>query len=142
MPSLRQGITSGLGLCIRPYRYASQLVRRYESSNLLHIQRTVNKELRKVRIWLESNRLALNIDKTNFVIFHSAGKEICDNITVKIGKKKIHRENHVCFLGVLLDSTLSWKTHNCTFQKAFLNSWPVLQDKTLFPSRYPYLALP
>ena len=28
MPSLRSGITSGLGLCIRPYRYASQLVRR------------------------------------------------------------------------------------------------------------------
>ena len=30
MPSLRSGITSGLGLCIRPYRYASQLVRRYK----------------------------------------------------------------------------------------------------------------
>ena len=30
MPSLRSGITSGLGLCIRPYRYASQLVRRYD----------------------------------------------------------------------------------------------------------------
>ena len=29
MPSLRSGITSGLGLCIRPYRYANQLVRRY-----------------------------------------------------------------------------------------------------------------
>ena len=29
MPSLRSGITSGLGLCIRPYRYARQLVRRY-----------------------------------------------------------------------------------------------------------------
>ena len=28
MPSLRSGITSGLGLCIRLYRYASQLVRR------------------------------------------------------------------------------------------------------------------
>ena len=31
MPSLRSGITSGLGLCIRPYRYASQLVRRYDN---------------------------------------------------------------------------------------------------------------
>ena len=28
IPSLRSGITSGLGLCIRPYRYAGQLVRR------------------------------------------------------------------------------------------------------------------
>ena len=31
MPSFRSGITSGLGLCIRPYRYASQLVRRQYS---------------------------------------------------------------------------------------------------------------
>ena len=29
LASLRSGITSGLGLCIRTYRYASQLVRRY-----------------------------------------------------------------------------------------------------------------
>ena len=32
-------------------------------------------------------------------------------ITIKIGRKKIKQENHVCFPGVLLDSTLSWKTH-------------------------------
>ena len=80
----------------------------FESLDLLHLQKTENKELRKVRKWLESNRLALNINKTNFVIFHSAGKEICDNIAIKMGKKKIHRENHVRFLGVLLDSALSW----------------------------------
>ena len=43
----------------------------FESSDLSYIQRIVNRELRKVRKWLEANRLALNIDKTNFVIFHS-----------------------------------------------------------------------
>ena len=72
----------------------------FQSSDLLHLQKTVNKELWKVRKWLKTNRLALNIDKTTFVFFHSAGKEICDNITIKVGKKKIHRENHVRFLGV------------------------------------------
>ena len=46
----------------------------YESSNILDIQKTVNKELRKVRKWLEANRLALNIDKTNFVIFSLSTK--------------------------------------------------------------------
>ena len=93
------------------YLFADDTNIYFESSNLLDLQKTVNKELWKVRKWLESNRLALNINETNSVIFHSAGKEICDNITVKIGKKKIHRENHVRFLGVLLESTLSWKTN-------------------------------
>ena len=102
------------------YLFADDTNIYFESSDLLHLQKTVNKELRKVRKWLESNRLALNIDKTNFVIFRSAGKEICDNITIKIGNKKIHRENHVRFLGVLLDSALSWKTHITNFPKNFL----------------------
>ena len=53
-------------------------------ADLFHLQKTVNKELRKVRKWLESKRLALNIDKMNFVIFHSPGKKFSDEITLKI----------------------------------------------------------
>ena len=122
------------------YLFADDTNIYFESSNLLHLHKTINKELRKVRKWLESNRLALNIDKTNFVIFHSAGKVMCDNITIKIGKKKIHRENHVCFLGVLLDSALSWKTHITELSKKFSQTVGLFY-KTLCPSRYPYLAL-
>ena len=43
----------------------------YESSDILEIQKTVNNELKKVQKWLEANQLALNIEKTNFVLFHS-----------------------------------------------------------------------
>ena len=85
--------------------------------DLFNLQKTVNKELHKIKRWLESNRLALNIDKTNFVLFHSSSKKITEFITIKIGRKKIKQENHVCFLGVLLDSTLSWKTHIAELSK-------------------------
>ena len=93
------------------YLFADDTNIHFESSDLLHLQKTINKELRKVWKWLESNRLALNIDKTNFVLFHSAAHKLAEHIVLKIGKKKIKHENHVCFLGVLLDSNLSWKTH-------------------------------
>ena len=83
----------------------------YESSNILDIQKTVNKELRKVRKWLEANRLALNIDKTNFVIFHSPQNIPNDRVIIKFGRKKVNQETCVKFLGVLLDSSLSWKPH-------------------------------
>ena len=82
-----------------------------ESSNLLHIKKIINRELRKVRKWLEANRLALNIDKTNFVIFHSQQRKITDQIVLRIRHKKINQESSVKFLGVLLDSNLSWKSH-------------------------------
>ena len=91
------------------YLFADDTNIYYESSDLLNIQKIVNRELRKVRGWLEANRLALNIDKTNFVIFHSQKRKLCEHIVVKIGNKKIKEESHVRFLGVLLDSPLSWE---------------------------------
>ena len=83
----------------------------YESTNVLDIQKTVNKELRKVRKWLEANRLVFNIDKTNFVIFHSPQNIPIDQVIIKFGIKKVSHETCEKFLGVLLDSTLSWKPH-------------------------------
>ena len=77
----------------------------------------MNGELRNVRKWLDANYLALNIDKTNFVIFHSPQKIILDAVILKIGKKKIRNKNCVKFLGVLLDSGLSWKHHIAELSK-------------------------
>ena len=82
----------------------------YDSSDLTEIQKTVKKELRKVRKWLEPNSLALNISKTNFVIFHSPRNNSDSQIILKF-EKKISQETCVKFLGLLLDSNLSWKAH-------------------------------
>ena len=61
--------------------------------------------------WLQENRLALNIDKTNFTIFHSAGKLIPYTPIIKINKKPLTCDNSIKYLGVILDPLLSWKTH-------------------------------
>ena len=60
---------------------------------------------------VRGKRLALNISKTNYVIFHSNSKKINDFIRIKLGRKAITRMNYVKYLGVLIDSTLSWKPH-------------------------------
>ena len=51
------------------------------------------------------------------MIFHSASHKLTEHIVLKIGKKKIKHENHVRFLGVLLDFNLSWKTHSNELSK-------------------------
>ena len=71
----------------------------------------MNRELRHDKKWLEANKLALNIEKTNFVVFHSPFKKFAKPIILKFGRKKITRANHVKFLSVLLDDTLSWRPH-------------------------------
>ena len=65
----------------------------YESSDVLEIQKTVNKELKKVRKWLEANRLALNIEKTNFVLFHPPRHKFNAQITPKVWKKENQPRN-------------------------------------------------
>ena len=89
----------------------------FESTDLLQIQKVVNRELRKGRKWLEANRLALNIDKTNFVIFHSQQRKITDNIELQFGRKSIKQESYVKFLGIILDPNLSWKFRSTELSK-------------------------
>ena len=71
----------------------------------------MNKHLRYVKKWLDANKLALNLDKTNFVLFHSPQVSITELIRLKFSKNQIHQEKYVKFLGVLLDEHLTWKYH-------------------------------
>ena len=71
----------------------------------------MNRELRKVKKWLDANCLALNIDKTNLVIFHSPHTKLPEPIVIRFCRKRIQREKYVKFLGVLLDENLCWKYH-------------------------------
>ena len=83
----------------------------YDSDNLINLQKIVNREQKKIKKWLDANRLALNITKTNYVIFHSPSKMIEQFIRIKLGSKSIDRANSVKYLGILVDSTLTWKPH-------------------------------
>ena len=66
----------------------------------------MNRELKKVNKWLNANRLALNIDKTNFVGFHPPRIKIPEPVIIRFGRKKIKRKSCVKFLSILLDDTL------------------------------------
>ena len=109
-----------------------------ESSDLLNTQKIVNEGLRKVRKWLEANRLALNIDKANFVLFHSSQHNLTEHIVLKIGNKGLKQESHVCFLGLLLDPTLSWKFHISELSKKLARTAVCffLQDQSLCSTRH------
>ena len=58
---------------------------------------------------METNRLALNISKTSLSLFYSPSKKINDFIRIRLGRKTITQLDHVKYLGILVDPTLSWK---------------------------------
>ena len=43
----------------------------YSTRNIVDIACTVNNELEKLDIWFRVNKLSLNVNKTNFIIFAS-----------------------------------------------------------------------
>ena len=82
----------------------------YECNNLEKLERVVNKELKKLVTWLNVNRLALNVSKTNYVIFAAINKPIKPT-TIIINRQAIEQKEYVKYLGVLIDSRLSFKYH-------------------------------
>ena len=82
----------------------------FDSKNLKEIERTVNEELKKLTLWLNLNRLALNVSKTNFVIFR-VNRPVYHNVTLLMNKKAFEQKDHVKYLGVLVDEHLRWDHH-------------------------------
>ena len=82
----------------------------FKSHDLIQLQKIMNHELKKVKKWLNTNRLALNIDKTNFVILHPLCiTEIPKPVIIRFGRKKIKHQSCVKCPGILLDENLNWK---------------------------------
>ena len=71
---------------------------------------TLNAELQKISSWFKSNKLSLNIDKTNFIYFknvHSPDTE-CN---LYIDGLSLVEKKSTKFLGVTIDSNLTWNEH-------------------------------
>ena len=83
----------------------------FNSHDLTQLQKIMNGGLKKVKKWLDANRLALNIDKTNFVVFHHPRIKIPEPALMRFSRKKIKRGSCVKFLGILLDENRAWKFH-------------------------------
>ena len=110
----------------------------------------INKELRKLDTWLIVNRLSLNIDKTNFLIFHPYNKPLELRITLKIHKKAISESDYIKYLGIMVDSTLTWNIHIDKISKTISRATgllykirPFVNNKTLkmlyYSLVYPHL---
>ena len=77
----------------------------------LFLETDLNIELEKVSQWLYANKLYLNTDKTNFVVFHSPQRRIMHNMNLRIFNTSIKSDTRVKYLGLILDSNLNWKAY-------------------------------
>ena len=79
--------------------------------NIEDLSKKINSEINNITDWLQANRLSLNIKKTNFMIFSPHPRQVTPKITIKISNQPISQIEECRFLGVMIDSKLSWKSH-------------------------------
>ena len=70
----------------------------------------INVELAKLSEWLRANKLALNISKTKFMVFHTSNRAV-QYPNLKINNTDIEHVFEFNFLGVMFNSQMNWNTH-------------------------------
>ena len=82
-----------------------------DDANINILESNLNNELGKVHSWLSANKLSLNINKSNFVLFHPIQRKIPKSVTLFINNQSLTEEHSIRYLGIYIDSNLNWKSH-------------------------------
>ena len=89
----------------------------YGDKNLKSLEKTIKNELVRFSDWLNANKLTLNAKKSNLVIFRPHQRKMDHSVNILMFDNSNHIlfslecKDHVKYVGVLLDSHLSWKYH-------------------------------
>ena len=82
---------------------------------LKNLETLINSESGKVKVWCDVNKLSINFIKTNYMIIKS-NRKASGSIEVKLqnidgSSYLLDRKDHIKYLGVMIDESLSWKYH-------------------------------
>ena len=77
-----------------------------QGKDLNELETNINNEMYKLVLWLNANRLSLNVAKTHFMIFRSKKKTIPSTLMIQINGTAVSQVEQTKILGVLLDLNL------------------------------------
>ena len=79
------------------------------SGSLKQLAKQMNLDIKFLNHWLNANKISLNASKTEYIIFKHARKPLNYDFRLFINEKRLLLSTSIKYLGVLLDSDLSWK---------------------------------
>ena len=96
----------------------------YSDKNWVEVMSVINRELVSVANWFKANKLSLNLKKTNFIAFSKLKTPTLLNIY--IDNDKIDQVNSTKFLGIEVDSHLTWNVHITKIERLISSAIGVL----------------
>ena len=79
------------------------------SNSIKKLNKLVNTDLKHLVNWLNANKISLSAKKTEMVIFKSNRKKFEGDLKIKLCGKRLYPTESVKYLGVKIDTTLSWQ---------------------------------
>ncbi len=99
------------------YLFADDTNLVYSDKKVKSLETIMNRELIGVCEWLNTNKLTINLKKSNYVIFHPHQKKLDYQVELKMFDNhsnnliNIERKEFIKYLGVIVDGNLTWKYH-------------------------------
>lgn len=100
-----------LGLSGEVTQYADDTCLFYFGKSIHDIIIHAQNDLNLLNIWFQSNLLTINTSKTKYVIFKAKNKIISEHQPLRINKENIIKSEQEKYLGLTLDSSVTWKPH-------------------------------
>lgn len=123
-----------------PRLFADDSALFYPGSNSETIMRQMEEDLQILLAYFNTNLLSLNLSKTKLLFFHSPRKKIVYNSNVRIGTNIIERVDYFKYLGIFLDTTLSWKNHINHVEKKVASLCGIMRRISTFVTRRALLS--
>ena len=106
----------------------------YSSENIKTLEKTMNDELAKLVSWFKANKLSLNINKTNFMMFTKKRND--RKVNISIDNIKISEVKETKFLGVIIDNNLCWTPHiESVYKKIYKSLGVIYRVKDKLPTK-------
>ena len=119
-------------LLLKFIQFADDTTLVFSCANFVQMQNILESDIKKVIEWLKVNKLILNVEKTQVMLF--SFKKNNPKLSLKIGDTEIEEKSETNFLGMQLDNKLTWKAHIAHICKKVSKSIAVLRlVRSIFP---------
>ena len=67
--------------------------------------------MKELLFWLNANKIALNVAKTEVILFKTKHKPCDTDLRLKLSRKRLYKTKYLRYLGIKIDENLNWKVH-------------------------------
>ena len=101
--------------CIRncnTLQFADDTTVYVSGSNIAQLFTKLNSDLNILSDWFNSNKLSLNVNKSNYMLFSKSRNKLNHpSPSLEIAGTRIERTHHFKLLGLIIDENLTWNEH-------------------------------